>query len=637
MMGSDGLWLKEILRSSFVPKKRKGIVEWMESPGLMLPANVAEPGKMSIGRTPYMKDILDRMSPTDPTKEVILVFGSQMGKTTIENAIMCYYMEEDPSPIAFAFSDDSNLAGYIKNKFDPLLAANQRIKSLLRSDGSGSADSMKSKIFPGGFIKFLSGKSESSMRSDSVRIIMADEVDGMGQTKGGDVRGLLRKRTNTFKDRSKVCMSSTPLNSGIIYTYLKESTYNRYFVPCPCCGRMITLSRDTLRWKCAGDGDTVTDAWMECPECKGTIRNEDKVDMLPRGEWRQTNEKADRTIQGYYLPSYYAPVGWLSWKDCARELVEAQNAPEEQRDDRLSTYANTIDAVPFTKGGIDTQEWRELFEKSKASPYSRGRIPKWVNFLTTGADVQKNRFEVSLYGWGKMGHSIAIDHWIIPIGDNELEDTNSGAWYTFRDAVLTSSFERDDGMNLRTIANAIDSSYCTENINNWWRTLPDADRDRMYIVRGRDSLEGLMPVRRDIKRKNSGDMFFWGVPVSNLKHNLFDHISGSLKGKKEMPFLMEYPNDYSSDYYQQLYSEQYVKEKGKKRWEWVKIRERNEVLDCTVYNLAMFYLMGFGRWTAEQWDRFDEQQRMSAVDLANVSLGTQKRKGRRILNQGIKL
>lgn len=630
-------WMRNTLVSSFSPRDRKNIVEWMQSPGLNLPANTPEPGKMDVNRTPYMFDILKKMSPDDPTKEVILVFGSQMGKTTIENAIMGYYMEEEPSPIAFAFSDDGNLGNYIKNKFDPLLASNARLKSLLRSEGSGSADSMKSKIFPGGFIKFLSGKSESSMRSDTVRIVIADEVDGMGITKGGDVRSLLRKRTNTFKHSSKICMSSTPLNSGIIYTYLKESTYNKYYVPCPCCGRMITLSRDTLKWKLTEGTNTVYDAWMECPECKGVIRNEDKVTMLPKGEWRASNPKADPSMQGYYLPSYYAPVGWLSWKDCAKELVEAQNSSEDKRDERLATYANTIDAVPYTKGAVDSNEWRDTYEKALKSEFVRGRVPKWVNFITTGSDVQKNRFEISVYGWGKMGRSLAIDHYIIPIGDNEIDDPNSSAWYTFKESVLGADFQRDDGIHLQSIANAIDSSYETENVNTWWRSLSDEDKDRMYIVRGRNNLEGLLPIRKDIKRKNGGDIFFWGVPVTNLKHNLFDHLKASLEAKENLPFKMEFPNDFSVDYYQQLYSEQYILESGHKKWEWVKIRERNEILDCTVYNLAMFYHMGFGRWTAEQWDKFSERQIMSAMEIADKSLYARRRKGRRVISQGIKL
>jgi phage terminase large subunit GpA-like protein len=630
-------WLRDTLVSSFTPKKRKNIVEWLESPGLNLPANTAEPGKLKVERTPYMKEILKRMSPDDPTRELILVFGSQMGKTTIENAIMCYFIEEDPSPMAFAFSDDSNLAGYIKNKFDPLLAANPRIKSLLRTEGSGKADSMTSKIFPGGFIKFLSGKSESSMRSDSVRIVIADEVDGMGLTKGGDPRSLLRKRTNTFKDRSKMCMSSTPLNDSMIYSYLKESTFNKYYVPCPCCGKMINLSRDTLRWSLIEDTVTVDDAWMECPECKGVIRNEDKITMYDKGEWRPTNLKADPSIQGYYLPSYLAPVGWISWKDCAKELVEALNAPEDEKETKLISYTNTIDAMPYAKGGVDEQAWKETYDKAKKSKYERGRIPSWVNFLTTGSDVQKNRFEISLYGWGKMGHSIAIDHWFIPIGDNEIDDPNSPAWYALTDSVLKSDFTRDDGLHMQTIANAIDSSYETENINNWWRFLPNELKDRMYIVRGRVNLEGLLPIRKDIKRKNGGDIFFWGVPVTDLKHNLFDHLKSSLEPKKDMPFLMEFPNNFSAEYYQQLYSEQWVKEKGKKKWEWVKIRDRNEILDCTVYNLAMFYHMGFGRWTAEQWDAFDRQQKISATTLAEMSLSSQKRRGRRVLSQGLKI
>ena len=82
-MTTDAVWLKETLISSFQPKVKKSIAEWMEDPGISLPSNVSEPGRMNINRTPYMRDILEKMSPSDPTKEVVLVFCSQMGKTTI--------------------------------------------------------------------------------------------------------------------------------------------------------------------------------------------------------------------------------------------------------------------------------------------------------------------------------------------------------------------------------------------------------------------------------------------------------------------------------------------------------------------------------------------------------------------------
>ena len=101
-----------------------------------------------------------------------------------------------------------------------------------------------------------------------------------------------------------------------------------------------------------------------------------------------------------------------------------------------------------------------------------------------------------------------------------------------------------------------------------------------------------------------------------------------------MPFLMEYPNDYSTDYYQQLYAEQWTKETGRKYWKWVKIRDRNEILDCTVYNLAMFYHLGLGRWTAAQWDSFDKQQKMSASSLLKKTVAKAPVR-RRIISRGV--
>ena len=129
-------------------------------------------------------------------------------------------------------------------------------------------------------------------------------------------------------------------------------------------------------------------------------------------------------------------------------------------------------------------------------------------------------------------------------------------------------------------------------------------------------------------------MTFWAVPVSDLKHNLFDHLKASLEGKDTMPFKMEFPNDYSADYYQQLYSEQWIKEPGKKNWNWVKTRERNEVLDCTVYNLAMFYYLGLGRLTADEWDELDKSQKIQASSIVNTALQKSQPR-RRLVSKGL--
>ena len=320
---SDREWIIRTLISALQVKPPEPIDKWIDDGALMLPSNTAEPGRYTLERTPYQRKILECLSPESPVQKVTLCTGAQIGKTTIEMAAMCYFIEEVPAPIGFIFSDDNNLKNFVKFKFDPLLNANPQIKALLKSEGRNSASSLTSKIFPGGFLKFASGKSDASLRSDSLRVVIFDEVDSVDISKESDPIPRLEKRTNTFGDSKKICLSSTPTDKGIIYGLLEESTYNKYFMKCPYCGSDITFELDMLHWQ-SNEAGVLVDAWMECPACGRRLNDGDKINMMDPAngaEWKPTNPTGDPLHQGFYLPSFYAPVGWLSWLSIAKEYV----------------------------------------------------------------------------------------------------------------------------------------------------------------------------------------------------------------------------------------------------------------------------------------------------------------------------
>jgi len=56
---------------------------------------------------------------------------------------------------------------------------------------------------------------------------------------------------------------------------------------------------------------------------------------------------------------------------------------------------------------------------------------------------------------------------------------------------------------------------------------------------------------------------------------------------------IHFPADVDEEYFKQLTSERRIIKyyKGQKRMEWKQIRERNEVLDTWVYNIAGFYIL----------------------------------------------
>lgn len=608
------------------------IDEWAAE-NIRLPSNTSEPGLYNPSRAPYQRQILRDLSPTSPVRQITLVWGSQNGKTTVENLGMAFYMKENPAPIGFGFSDEGNLRNYVKHKFDPLLEANPEIKGVLRAaGGKGTGDSLDGKTFPGGFIKFFSGKSAAALRSDSFMVVFGDELDEWGMTKDGDPVKLLQKRTNTFGDRAKICLSSTPKNASPITEILKGTTFNKYHLKCPCCGSMFTLEMDNFHW--SADGGHVTEAWFECPECSNIIRNEDKLTLLSPehgARWIPTNTKADPTSQGYYLPTFYAPVGWIDWREIAQEYYEACLTESGVDHEKMTTFYNTILGLPYIVGS-ESSDGRVAYEKSLTSPYRRGRIPSWVSFITTGGDVQGNRIEVTVMGWGFRGRHIAIDHLVLMNGpDDDIEMIDCTAWREYRDQVLEATWEREDGLVMRSLANGLDRSFKPDTVAAFWLSLDLETRERMFPVRGYDAMSGLVPSRKFVKKEGLSGSCFWDVPVSNIKRQVYTHLRLNDNSDGTVAFMPHYPADYDQEFYMQLFSEFETVERGKPVWK--KSRDRNEVLDTHVYNYGMFYLMGLGQLTDEDWEGIAASQDMQMERHEEVRRGD--RRSRRQRSGGI--
>ena len=73
-------------------------------------------------------------------------------------------------------------------------------------------------------------------------------------------------------------------------------------------------------------------------------------------------------------------------------------------------------------------------------------------------------------------------------------------------------------------------------------------------------------------------------------------------GIKHGPGYCHFP-EYPEEHFKQLTAEQLVSKvvKGQRRYEWHKIRERNERLDCRIYARAAASIVGLDRFTEAQW------------------------------------
>ena len=91
----------------------------------------------------------------------------------------------------------------------PVLA--ERVHDKSRSSGN----TILQKIFPGGFVTIAGANSPTGLRSHTVRILLADEIDGYPASAGneGDPLLLATKRQTTYWNKKQVDIS-TPTIKG---------------------------------------------------------------------------------------------------------------------------------------------------------------------------------------------------------------------------------------------------------------------------------------------------------------------------------------------------------------------------------------------------------------------------------------
>src|SRR5262249_38324779 len=143
----------------------------------------------------------------------------------------------------------------------------------------------------------------------------------------------------------------------------------------------------------------------------------------------------------------YSPLGWFGWRKVVLKWLEAQR---DTSGTKLKTFWNTILGEAYEEAG---EAIEPHFLKKRIEPDWRlGQAPARCLMLTAGVDVQHNRLECYVWGWGRDLESWVIDR-IVIFGSPALDET----WKALED-VLQKGYPHAGGSTLRLQAMAIDSS-----------------------------------------------------------------------------------------------------------------------------------------------------------------------------------
>lgn len=577
------------------------VSEWADRFRVLTTKSSSEAGPWRTDRAPYMREPMDCLSYDSPCEEVVIIAATQTGKTEAGNNWIGSAIDLAPGPIMMVQPTIDMGKRYSKQRIQPMIDATARLRDKIlpaRSRDSGNTTLVKE--FPGGFLLITGANSAAGLRSMPVRDLFLDEVDAYPHDVDGegDPISLAERRQSTFWRRKRL-KTSTPTTKGAsrIESAFLATEQSYYHVPCPHCKELQKLSWSGVRWP----HGKPEDACYVCAHCGAEIYEHQKSWMLHNGVWiAAVPENATERRRGFHISALYSPLGLKSWADCVMEFLQATQAKERGDVSLLKTFVNTVLAETWEEGG-DRPDVAALSKRAEA--YSLREVPAGVLVITAGVDVQGDRLQIHIVGWGADDESWICD-WAVLYGDPAQAET----WKAL-EAYLARPLAREDGATLKLSAVAIDSGgHHTHEVYQACR----ANRAKHWLAVKGSSMASRpilgKPTDVDINHKGAKlkkAAQVWSIGTDTAKALIYGRMKVA-----SGPGCVHFSHDLEADYYAEVTSENLVTRylKGRPRLEWVKpAGRRNEGLDTLVYALAAAVYCGLTRWKAPDWARLAKQ------------------------------
>jgi len=462
-----------------------------------------------------------------------------------------------------------------------------------------------------------------------------DEIDRYVGSAGkeGSPISLATARTITFRINRKVVEMSTPTikgGSAIEREYI-TGTQEEWHTECPHCGefgfiRFADICFDKKDTEDFGEkGFQVANVRWRCPACKGES-NEHTI-KRSSAKWVAGNPEAIQNgVRSFRINAFMSP--WMRWKDIVMDFLNAKDDPE-----LLKAFYNTVLGELWEMRTSNTKP-EKLHNQRE---YYNAEVPTGVLLLTMAIDVQLNRLEYEVCGWGREEESWGVSRGIIPGRADTAE-----VWEEVL-RLLDREWTLKNGKALRILATFVDSGYHTDDV---YAACGKLAHRRVWAVKG-EAGEGREYVRMMKTSKGKTGAIRFMIGVDSGKEAIMHAAAVTQDAAEPGPRYMHYPMDrragYDMEYFRGLLSESMViARKGAKNViSWVKNYERNEPLDLRNYNRAAYWYFNwdFDKLEATIYDKKPDRPRPETV-AATEAMAPEKppsKSGVRVVSKGIRV
>ena len=328
-----------------------------------------------------------------------------------------------------------------------------------------------------------------------------------------------------------------------------------------------------------------------CPACGSFVDERHKFSMVAAGRWRATKPEV-KSHAGFKLNALVSLIANASWPQLAAQWLAAQDDPGA-----LQVFVNTVLAEPWREAG-------ELVDESalasRAENFGLDNLPPEVLAITGGCDVQDDRLEISVCGWGADSSCLVLGHFVL------FGSPDDNSLWAEVDALLKARWRHPYGRLLGIEALAVDSGD-----GDWTQKVYDyafpRARHRIMAIKG---MGGSRPIIKASEGKMKGGGRLWICGVDVIKTQIFSRLQ---RGR-----MIRFSNTLEAVYYEQLCSERrivrYVRGKPIRRFERITGRVRAEALDCLTYAFGARHALPLNIIHREQALRGEHQPQAVQID-----------------------